>query len=83
MQAVQARGDVVLAAALNDYMAEIPIDDFDRADVIFAYRQNGETLTPRNKGPLFVIYPFDAQPELFSETIYARSVWQLVELDVR
>jgi len=36
----------------------------------------------RDKGPLFMIYPFDAQPELRSAVYYSRSVWQLSEIEV-
>jgi hypothetical protein len=37
----------------------------------------------RDKGPLFVIYPFDAQPELRNAIYYSRSAWQLRSIEVR
>lgn len=79
--AVQASGESVLAGALNNYIAELPVSDFEKWDVILAFRQNGKTLTARTKGPLFVIYPFDSDPALQTETIYSRAVWQLRSLD--
>ena len=81
LAAVEASGDSVLAGALNNYIAELPTADFQKWDVILAFRQNGETLTARSKGPLFVVYPFDSDAELQSETIYSRAVWQLRTLD--
>ena len=37
----------------------------------------------REKGPLFVVYPFDDSSELRSSTYYERSIWQLKALDVQ
>ena len=37
----------------------------------------------RDKGPLFIIYPFDANPELKSQTYYSRSVWQVAKIVVK
>jgi hypothetical protein len=39
-------------------------------------------MSVRDKGPLWVIYPYDAVPEYKSERIYARSIWQLVSIEV-
>ena len=43
-EAVGARGNTVVASALNDYRAEIPISDFQRYPVLFALRMNGKEL---------------------------------------
>ena len=34
-------------------------------------------MSVREKGPLWVIYPFDSDPEYQTEVIYSRSIWQL------
>lgn len=83
MAAVGARGTDVLAAALNDYKATVPIADFAAHGVILADRKDGKELTVRTKGPLFIVYPFDDEPGLRDEVIFHRSVWQLRSLDVR
>ena len=36
----------------------------------------------RDKGPLFIIYPFDADETLRSERYYSRSAWQLKVIEV-
>lgn len=83
MRAVEARGDRVRVVALNGFEAEIPRRDFARYDVILAMRRNGEIMPIRRFGPLFVLYPFDAHPELLTEAIRFRSVWQVTRIRVQ
>ena len=42
-----------------------------------------EPMPIRDKGPLFIVYPFDSQSLLRSERYYSRSAWQLRTLDVK
>ena len=37
----------------------------------------------REKGPLFVVYPFDSRAELRTSTYYERSIWQLKALEIQ
>lgn len=74
---VGASGTRIKASALNDYQVEIPTADTQRFDVIVALRMNGEPMPVRTRGPLFIIYPFDANAELRSYRYYERSIWQL------
>jgi hypothetical protein len=83
MKRVGARGSRLLATALNDYTVEIPIKDFESYPVILAMKMNGKILRTRNKGPLWVIYPWSDQPGLRNETGYGRSIWQIRELAVK
>jgi hypothetical protein len=83
MKQVGASGQRVVVVALNDYTTEIPIDDFAKFNVILAIKRNGEYMSVRDKGPLFVIYPYDSNPDLKSQTYYARSAWQVAKIDVR
>ncbi|MDI5921198.1 molybdopterin-dependent oxidoreductase [Halomonas sp. LR5S13] len=68
--------------ALNHYEAEVPVSDFRRHDVILAMTRDGESLTIREYGPLFVLYPFDEHPELLTEAIRFRSVWHVERIIV-
>jgi hypothetical protein len=77
-----ASGPLLRAVALNDYAADIPMEDVMTYPVILASRINGEAISVREKGPLFVIYPFDRHPELVNELIFSRSVWQVKAIDV-
>lgn len=82
LSAVGARGEVVHVQALDGFEAEIPVSDLETYDVILAMKHNGETMAIRDMGPLFVLYPFDDYPELLTEMIRFRSVWQVNHLHV-
>lgn len=82
MQRVNASGDAVVAAALNDYETRIPMSDFAQFNVLLALKKNGEYMPVREKGPLFIVYPYDSSPELKSQKYYGRSAWQLARLVV-
>lgn len=77
-----AEGTILRALALNDYAIEIPVSDAVEGGPIIAFERGGEPMSVRDKGPLWVIYPYDAVPEYKSERIYARSIWQLVSIEV-
>ncbi len=78
-----AAARMLYAVALNNYKVEIPIDDASRYAVLLATRLDGEPMSVRDKGPLFIVYPFDDSSELRSERYYSRSAWQLRRLEVR
>ncbi|WP_100199480.1 molybdopterin-dependent oxidoreductase [Acidovorax radicis] len=83
LAAVGAKGKNITAVALNDYKTEIPIDDATRHDVIVARLMNNRPMRVREKGPLFIVYPFDTKAELRSELYYNRAAWQLHILRIR
>jgi len=83
MKHIGASGERAVFVALNDYSSEIPVEDFAKYNVILALKRNGEYMPVRDKGPLFVIYPFDSKPELKNQTFYGRSVWQVAKIVVK
>jgi hypothetical protein len=83
LAAAGAQGSVLRLLALNDYRVDMPYDDTLRHDVLLARLLDDKPMAVRDKGPLFVIYPFDARPELRSPTYYSRSAWQLRTIDVQ
>ena len=80
--AAGAQGTLIRLTALNDYKVDMPYDDPQRHDVIVARLLDDQPMAVRDKGPLFVIYPFDARPELRGAVYYSRSAWQLRTIDV-
>ena len=82
LSAAKVKGAVVYAVAIDEYRTEIPFSDCEQYDIILAHQLDGETLTPKNKGPLFVVYPYDSKPELQAVRFYQRSIWQLKSLRV-
>ena len=83
MQAVGASGTFVTAVALNNYATDIPLTDFGRYDVLLAMKRDGVDMPVSDKGPLFIVYPYDSEPELKSKLFYSRSAWQVAELIVK
>lgn len=83
LAAAGARGGKITAVALNDYKTEIPFDDVTRHEVIVARLMNDRPMPVREKGPLFIMFPFDTKAELRSETYYNRAAWQLSTLRVQ
>jgi hypothetical protein len=83
LASVGASGDKLRVTALNDYTSEIPIEDFEKYGVILALKRNGQYMPVSDKGPLFIVYPFDAMPELKSQKFYSRSAWQVARMEVK
>jgi hypothetical protein len=70
------------AMAINDYAVEVPVSDAVEGGPIVAYLMNGKEMSVRDKGPLWIVYPYDANPDYQSEVTYSRSIWQLDRIDV-
>lgn len=77
LKAVGAKGKTLRVTALNDYSAKVPAEDANKYDVLLAMDMNGKPMSIRDKGPLFILYPFSDMPELNNEVIHNRSVWQI------
>lgn len=82
LESVGAEGDTLRIRALNGFEARAPRSDFYDHDVILAMSRDGEPLGIRDYGPLFVVYPFDAHPELLTEAVRFRSVWHVTRIIV-
>lgn len=83
LSAVQANGTVIRITALNDYRADMDVADAASTGAILAYRRNGAQIPVREKGPLFVVFPFTEHPFLLTEQRYAQSVWQVARITVK
>ncbi len=75
-------GSIVEMVALNDYAVTMPIAELEDEAPIVATRMNGETMSVRDKGPYWVVFPYDNDPKYSTETNYSRSIWQLNRLKV-
>lgn len=69
--------------AVNDYMAEVPVSDAVDGGPILAYLMDGREMSVRDKGPIWLIYPYDYNPEYQTEVVYSRSIWQLVKIEYK
>ena len=73
----------LIVSALNDYVTTIPSADLTRHGVVLAMLVDGQRISVRKKGPLFVMYPFDSKPELRDSRYFGRAVWQVHRIDIR
>lgn len=71
------------ATAINDYAVDIPLESLTDEAPIIAYEMDGSQLSVRQKGPLWVVYPYDSDVDFQSEVIYSRSIWQLDRMVVK
>lgn len=80
---VGATGTTVTALALNDYKTDIPLDDFRKYPALLATKRDGAYMPVKDKGPLFIVYPYDSDITLKHQVYYARSAWQVARLIVK
>ncbi len=83
MKAVGVTEGTLTAKAINDYAVEVPVADAVEDGPIIAYLQNGKPMSIREKGPLWVVYPYDVKEDYQAEVIYSRSIWQLSSIEVK
>ena len=82
LAAAGAQGTALRAVALNDYRVDIPFDDALHIDVVLARLLDDKPMLVRDKGPLFIIYPFDQHSQLRNAVYYTRCAWQLKGIEV-
>lgn len=83
IDAVAPGATMIEATAINAYAIEIPVEDARRHGMLVATRLNGRPMSVRDKGPLWIIYPWSQHPELDRPTYHARSIWQLRTIALR
>lgn len=77
-----AKGTTVSASALNEYVVNTPYETLGDDAPIIAYAIDGAGFSRRDKGPLWTLYPDDADPTYRTEAISDSSIWQLRSLTV-
>lgn len=79
--ALGLEGETLRATAINDYAVDIPMTDAVEGGAMVAYLLNGDKMSVRDKGPLWLVYPYDSDASFRSEVIYSRSIWQLNRIE--
>jgi len=72
----------IKATAINEYEVDIPVSDIVENGPVVAYSNNGQPMLRREKGPLWIVYPYDSDRAYQTKTIYNRSIWQLDRLEI-
>ncbi|SFS11414.1 hypothetical protein SAMN05444714_1313 [Yoonia litorea] len=67
----------MVATAVNDYSVSIPVDEASQDGPIIAFERNGAFMKLRDKGPLWIVYPYDSSEDFQTEVAHSRSIWQL------
>lgn len=82
LDSLGAEGASLSMIAVNDYKVEMPWALMEQDTPIIANRINGEPFSIRDKGPLWVVFPYDSDPRFQTEEIYSLSIWQLNQIQV-
>lgn len=82
LERVGASGGTLRLTALNEYAIEIPLSDAVEGGPVLAFQMDGKRLSPRDKGPFWMVYPFDQNPDYKNEVTYSRAIWQLSLIEV-
>ncbi|MBX3010637.1 MAG: molybdopterin-dependent oxidoreductase [Caldilineaceae bacterium] len=68
--------------ALNDYVVDIPLDEFRDYPVMFALKADGEYMQPVERGPAMIVYP-TTQYEFDLALIQWNWIWQIKSIDIQ
>lgn len=68
--------------ASNRYQIQIPWDYIEDTSPIIANRMNGSPFSRRQRGPLWLIFPFDSDDRYRSYEVSAMSIWQLISMEI-
>ncbi|MCF2904667.1 oxidoreductase [Octadecabacter sp. CECT 8868] len=82
LESIDANGSTIEMVALNDYAVTMPISDLEDGAPIIATRMDGNIMSVRDKGPFWVVFPYDSDTKYSTEVTYARSIWQLTRLNI-
>ncbi|WP_458524720.1 molybdopterin-dependent oxidoreductase [Onishia taeanensis] len=82
LERVGAEGEGVRALALNDYHHDIEMKDAMQAPLLLATHRDGEPMTIRHKGPVWIMLPLSESPQYNNKRYADMLVWQLKVLNV-
>lgn len=79
--AVGATGTTINLTALNDYQITMPFADVKGDGPLLAYLMDGKPMSVRDKGPVRLVFPSNANADYRTEQTNARSIWQLDRIE--
>jgi hypothetical protein len=82
LDSLGAKGASLNMIAVNDYKVDMPWALIEQDTPIIANRINGQPFSIRDKGPLWVVFPYDSDPRFQTEEIYSFSIWQMNQIRV-
>lgn len=75
--------ELVRVAALNDYSVIVPTNVLRSDEAILAYHLNDAEMSIREKGPFWVVFPYDKDVRFQTDTYWSYSVWQVKSVDAK
>ena len=69
-------------AALNGYQQRVDLSLFAKVPLTLVRYQDDKPLTRRNKGPLWLLIPLSAHPDMDVSAIHNNMVWQVIRIEV-
>ena len=82
LAAVGAEGGSLTAHAIDGYSATMPLDSVADDGPLVAFLRDGAPMSVRQRGPLWIVFPYDDNPAYRNDTTYGRSVWQLTRIEI-
>lgn len=76
-----ATGVTITLTALNDYKITMPMADVRDDGPLLAYLMDDKPMSLRDKGPVWLVFPYDGNADYRTEQAYARSIWQLDRIE--
>jgi hypothetical protein len=70
----------VNARGLNHYSINLPLNKVLASHAFLAVHMNGELMRIKDKGPFWIIFPWNDHSELLTRDVRSWSVWQLQSL---
>jgi hypothetical protein len=68
--------------AFDNYQIDIPKDLINDTHPVVANRFNGEAYSLRQKGPLWIMFPFDESDDMQTGLYQSRAVWHLTTIEI-
>ncbi len=68
---------------MNGYSVSMSADLVADGAAMIAFERNGALMSVRDKGPFWLVFPFDDDARYLTESMMSRSIWQLSRIDVQ
>ncbi len=81
VKATGVTGRDVHAEAVNGYKVVIPWAVFATDTLLIAYERDGKPMAVRDKGPFWIVFPFDAGPEFRTDTYKSYAIWSITRFE--
>ena len=79
---VPAEATMLVVTALDDYQAEVPIEDLRKYPVIYAMKADGVPMPTATRGPAMLVFPYE-HFEFDQQRYNDYWVWQIKSIEVK